>query len=101
MDLDQLVNARQTRRSVLRKFGTAAGVGLTLGACSWIPSAVPTSTTSSKSIDHVLIVCQENHTFDTYFGRYPRNGKFDILSNSTHTHGHAGNIIPYHFSSYN
>src|SRR5437588_6119066 len=101
MDFDQLVNARQSRRSVLRRFGTAAGVGLTLGACSSIPSAAPTPTTSSKSIDHVLIACQENHTFDNYFGRYPRAGKFGIPSNYTQPDGHGGNIRPYHFSSHN
>src|SRR6266702_1407317 len=101
MDLDQLVNARKSRRSVLRKFGTVAGVGLTLGACSWIPSAVPTPTSSSKSIDHVLIACQENHTFDNYFGRYPRAGKFGIPSNYTQPDGQGGNIRPYHFSSHN
>ena len=101
MDLDQLVNARQSRRSVLRKFGTAAGIGLTLGACSWIPSVAPTPTPSSKSIDHVLIVCQENHTFDNYFGRYPRAGKFGIPSNYTQPDGQGGNIRPYHFSSHN
>src|SRR5437762_14290437 len=41
MDLDQLVNARQWRRSVLRKFGTLAGDGLVLGGIDGSPFDQP------------------------------------------------------------
>src|SRR5258708_8546024 len=98
MDPQQFFTARQSRRSVLRKIGTLVGAGLTLDACTSTsnnPGGVSTKGDLS-SINHILVACQENRSFDTYFGYYPRAGSFGVPSNYTQPDGHGGKIKPYH-----
>ena len=99
--MPQFFHQRQSRRSILRQFGKLAGVSLALNACSWNdPFSTSTSTsTTLNSIKHVIIACQENHTFDEYFGHYPRAGKFGIPSNYSQPDGAGGVVKPHHFSS--
>ncbi len=89
MDLQQFFYKRQSRRKVLRQFGMLAGMSLVLDACS----------TALDSIQHVIIACQENHTFDVYFGHYPRAGRFGIPSNYSQPDSRGGTVKPHHFSS--
>jgi phospholipase C len=61
-----------TRRQVLRDLG-AAGLGLGVlgsGLEGWLASAAAAApkTGSLKDIDHVVILIQENRSFDHYFG---------------------------------
>ncbi len=94
MDLQQFFHQRQSRRSVLRLFGMLAGMSLALDACGGNnPSP------ALDSIKHVIIACQENRTFDVYFGHYPRAGKFGIPSNYSQPDGRGGTVKPHHFSS--
>ncbi len=93
------LKARYTRRAVLKHLGAAAGVGLTIGtgltvatkamASLWDDTAIP--------IDHILIACQENRTFDAYFGCYPRAGQFGMPVGYTLPDGDGGSVQPYHF----
>jgi phospholipase C len=103
MDLQQRFNTRQSRRSVLRQLGALAGASLTLDACSGNtfvpPRPGPTATGNLTSIKHVVLACQENRSFDTYFGYYPKAGPFGIPSGYTQPNGHGGNISPSHFRS--
>jgi hypothetical protein len=80
MNLQQLFNTRQSRRSALRKFSTLARAGLALNAGTFAPSSIELSMTESRinPIKHVLVACQENRTFDEYYGYYPRAGSFGI-----------------------
>jgi phospholipase C len=98
-NLQQFFYQRQSRRKVLRQFGLLAGMSLALDACSEnTPS--PTSTlTELDTIRHVIVACQENRSFDTYFGSYPRAGKFGIPSNYSQLDGNGGTVKPHHFSS--
>ncbi len=82
MDLQQVFSAHQSRRDVLRTLGMLAGIGLTLDACN-SNNPPPPQKGSLDSIKHVLIMSQENRTFDTYFGYYPRAGKFGVQYAST------------------
>src|SRR5438309_181564 len=92
MDLQQLFYKRQSRRKMLRQFGMLAGMSLALDACSWNnPSPTSTSTTP-HSIQHVIIACQENRSFDHYFGYYPGAGKFGIPSNYSQPDGHGSTV---------
>ncbi len=91
MDLQQFFYKRQSRRKVLRQFGMLAGMSLALDACG--------RNTPFASIQHVIIACQENRTFDVYFGHYPRAGKFSIPSNYSQPDGSGGTVKPHHFSS--
>ncbi len=43
---------------------------LTVACSSGTPVAVPDGPPTRSNIRHVVLVVQENHTFDTYFGRY-------------------------------
>lgn len=49
-----------------------------------------------SAITHVLIACQENRTFDTYFGYYPKAGTFGIPANYTQPDGSGGSVTPQH-----
>ena len=66
MELEQIFQKRQSRRSILRQLAILTGMGLTLDACH--PFAAPTSDSSIKCVSdfihHVLIASQENRTFD-------------------------------------
>ena len=69
-------------------------------------SAAPSSSNSAalaaarQNIKHIVIIMQENRSFDSYFGTYPgadglpfRNGKFTVCLNDPHT----GNCVyPFH-----
>ena len=100
MDLQQFFHKRQSRRKVLRQFGMLAGISLALDTCSW-NDPFPTSTsTALDSIQHVIIACQENHTFDVYFGYYPRAGKFGVPFNYSQPDGRGGTVKPHHFSNH-
>ncbi len=66
MDLQQFFNKRQSRRRVLRQFGMLAGMSLALDACSSNTPSPPSTSTPLDPIQHVIIACQENHSFDTY-----------------------------------
>ncbi|HVB72667.1 MAG TPA: alkaline phosphatase family protein, partial [Ktedonobacteraceae bacterium] len=90
MNWRQWLMQRQSRRRALQAFGTVAGLGLALEASSLAggksllsalaaPSDSPSSPAGSANpIQHVLIACQENHSFDHYFGYYPKAGKFGV-----------------------
>src|SRR6266566_1479138 len=101
LELQQFFHKRQSRRSILRQFGMLTGMALTLDACD--PFATQVSDTTLKGvsdyIQHVIIACQENHSFDEYFGYYPKAGKFSVPSNYSQPDGKGGIIKPYHFTS--
>jgi len=49
-----------------------------------------------SAITHVVIACQENRTFDTYFGSYARAGAFGIPANYSQPDGKGGTVTPQH-----
>jgi phospholipase C len=107
MDLQGYFAMRQSRRSVLRQLGTLATVGLALDACSAGITTSPTQTTPptssgpgsmNSSIQHVLIACQENRTFDEYFGYYPKAGSFGVPADFAVPDGKGGMVKPHHFT---
>jgi phospholipase C len=97
--LQHFFRERQSRRSVLRRFGMIAGMSLALDACSWNNPFSTSTSTTLDSIKHVVIACQENHTFDEYFGYYPKVGKFGIPPNYSQPDSEGGVIKPYHLPS--
>lgn len=93
MDVRHWFNAPRSRRSVLQQLGVLAGVGLTSGlGVSAVKRAVADE---ANPIEHILIACQENRTFDTYFGRYPRAGGFGFPSNYALPDGSGGTVKPH------
>ena len=95
MDAQQWVNQRQSRRSVLKRLGTIAGAGLALDlGLSNVAMAA-----TSNPIQHVLVACQENRTFDEYFGYYPHAGSYGVPKGYYQPDGKGGKVYPYHFQS--
>jgi phospholipase C len=99
MDLQQFCYKRQSRRKVLRQFGMLAGMSLALDACGWKDTSPTSISTALNSIQHVIVACQENHSFDMYFGYYPGAGKFGIPDDYSQPDGSGGTIKPHPFSS--
>ncbi len=101
MGLQEPGKRRQSRRRVLRNLSILAGAGLALGAGYGAVERVAADTklhsSSSVPIDHILIACQENRTFDTYFGYYPRAGSFGVPAGYTQPDGQGGTVTPHHF----
>src|SRR5579863_297856 len=95
MDVTQWLRGRQSRRTVLKGLGAVAGAGLVLD--TGLSSFFQTAEAATNPIKHVLIACQENRTFDEYFGNYPKAGKFGIPANYSQPDGNGGKVTPYHF----
>ncbi|MBA2679960.1 MAG: alkaline phosphatase family protein [Ktedonobacteraceae bacterium] len=100
MNLQDWFDSRQSRRQALQQLGMLASIGLALDACgAAAPQASPTSKSNKTPIEHVIVACQENRTFDTYFGHYPKAGKFGIPSGYSLPDGKGGKLIPHHATS--
>src|SRR3989440_3660640 len=74
------------------------GAGLTLDAGISSVSKVLASMHSPdvNPINHVLIVCQENRSFDHYFGYYPKAGSFGVPAHYSQPDGKGGTVTPHH-----
>lgn len=98
MDLRQWFSKRLSRRRAIRNLGILAGAGLSIDAGIFAASRVvaETQTGNSNPIDHILIASQENHSFDNYFGYYPRAGAFGVPSNYSQPDGNGGTVTPQH-----
>lgn len=98
MDLRQWFNTRQSRRRALRNLGILAGAGLSLDAGIQVVSRAAASmmVSSANPINHILVACQENRSFDHYFGYYPRAGKFGVPANYSQPDGNGGTATPQH-----
>ena len=98
MNLRQWFSMRLSRRRVIRNLGILAGVGLSIDADIFTASKVTAEkyVSNTNPINHILIACQENHSFDTYFGYYPRVGAFGVPSNYSQPDGKGGTVTPQH-----
>jgi phospholipase C len=96
----QYFEMRQSRRRVLQTLGALASAGLVLDACGSTETSVtptPSGPGSIESIKHIVIACQENHSFDTYFGYYPKSGNFGIPAGYSQPDGKGGTVTPHKF----
>jgi phospholipase C len=97
-----------TRREVL-KAGAALGAaavasGGPLSSIAFAKSSKPKCASKLKDIDHIVVVMQENRSFDQYFGTYPGVRGFDDMSNPkafqqlgyTGTGSKGGKLLPFH-----
>src|SRR5579863_7918044 len=100
MELEELFTTRQSRRAALRTLGTLAGMSFVVGACD-TENKIPAGPIKGtfESITHVLVACQENRTFDAYYGHYPKAGAFGMPANYSLPDGKGGRVKPYHFTS--
>src|SRR4029077_9467726 len=101
-----------TRRELL-KFGAAAAAAelasLSLHGCgggSVISPPVPSACSKLTDIEHVVILIQENRSFDYYFGSYPGFRGFSDQSMAVHQRALAnttsppvGTLLPLHLDT--
>jgi phospholipase C len=104
MDLQQYFEMPQSRRKVLQQLGALAGIGVVLDACGTSGhtgvTPTPSGPGSIESIKHIVIACQENRTFDTYFGFYPKAGSFGVPAGYSQPDGKGGKVTPHKFHLY-
>jgi phospholipase C len=56
-------------------------------------------TSPSTPIQHIIVCCQENHSFDNYFGSYSGlPAGFGIPPGFTQPDGRGGTVAPFHFT---
>jgi phospholipase C len=106
------MSAELTRRQLIRG-GAAAGAMAALYAGS--PNSIlrkalavkPSPCPTLSDIDHIVILMQENRSFDHYFGTYPGVQGFDqnryhkIFAQSGYdAPGFNGVLMPFHFDSF-
>jgi phospholipase C len=59
-----------------------------------------TPTTPSTPIEHIIVCCQENHSFDSYFGTYSGlPAGYGIPAGYTQPNGQGGTVAPTHFTN--
>src|SRR6266487_3623475 len=100
MDLQEWFSRRHSRRRMLQRLGIFAGAGLALDAGIFTINKARAFMTkddaTANPINHILLACQENRTFDTYFGYYPKAGKFGVPANYALPNGKGGTVTPHH-----
>src|SRR6185437_14909177 len=64
-------NRLSSRRSLVRFRGLGIGLATATFACSTAAPATATPADGIHNIQHVVMIMQENRSFDTYFGTYP------------------------------
>src|ERR1700680_991781 len=101
MDLRNWFSIRQSRRKAIRNLGILAGAGLALDAGVLVARRVTATELAPdvNPINHILIACQENHSFDNYFGYYPNAGSYGVPANYSQPDGNGGTVTPQHISS--
>src|SRR5579883_117826 len=97
MDLQKWIDRPASRRQVLKRMGTLAGAGV---AAEFGLARIEKVSAASNPIQHVLIACQENRTFDEYFGYDPHAGAFGVPAGYSQPDGKGGRVYPYHFQSH-
>lgn len=103
MTFQDLLSGRQSRRRALRNLGVLAGAGVALAGGYGVARRVAASAAdgavhaTSVPIDHIVVACQENRSFDTYFGYYSRANSFGIPQGYTQPDGRGGRVAPHHF----
>src|SRR4051812_46613783 len=97
-DLKDFFQERHSRRRALKVLGLAASVGVAWNV-DWLAlkNTTAQSVGSRSLIKHVLISCQENRSFDHYFGASA--GRYGIPLGWSQPDGHGGTIKPTHFTS--
>jgi len=98
MDLRNWFSIRQSRRKAMRNVGMLIGAGLALDA-GVLASREVTATELAHAVNpikHILIACQENHSFDNYFGYYPNAGSYGVPANYSQPDGNGGTVTPQH-----
>jgi phospholipase C len=97
-----------TRRRFLARAGLLGAAGLAAPLLSGAAaSALSRSATARRGtitpgsfpVDHVVISCQENRSFDHYYGFAPFVGTYGVPDGYFQPDGNGGQVLPYEFTS--
>ena len=88
------------RRTFLKGAGVLGAASLAGPAISkdWAFAKAPLGTPATP-IEHILIDCQENRSFDHYFGYAPFAGAFGPPAGYSQPDGNGGSLEPYQFTA--
>jgi phospholipase C len=87
-----------TRRTALKRAGA---VGAASVAGSLLPARHAFGRTPGRAtpLQHVIIDCQENRSFDHYFGFAPFAGRYGVPAGYSQPDGQGGTVAPFEFTS--
>jgi phospholipase C len=89
---------RVTRRKFLQRAGALGAAGFALPVLSKDWAFIRELGSPATPIEHVIISCQENRSFDHYFGYAPWIGSFGPPPGYTQPDGQGGGVAPYRFT---
>ncbi|MHB1511034.1 MAG: phospholipase C [Acidimicrobiales bacterium] len=100
MDKHSVFEHALSRRNLLKAAGLA---GLGTIAAPVIESAAAAASRPRRAreipIQHIVIDCQENHSFDNYYGFAPWIGKYGVPQGYSQPNGSGGTTTPYHLTT--
>jgi phospholipase C len=90
-----------SRRSFLRHASLGSAALLTPGMWRSVSAAAPPRSQTTLPLEHVIISCQENRSFDHYFGFAPQVqvAGFGPSAIYAQPDGHGGQVKPYEFTA--
>ncbi|MGI8576749.1 MAG: phospholipase C [Nocardioidaceae bacterium] len=95
--------AGSSRRGFLKgaagALALSAGLGAGLGDLASPASATTLGRRNSRGsfpIKHVIVDCQENRSFDHYYGYAPWIGRYGVPTHYSQPDGHGGKVRPFH-----
>jgi phospholipase C len=102
------------RQAIGRAFSTGASVGLAASAAGSLDpllqralAAAPARRGRLQDIEHLVILIQENRSFDHYFGTYPgvrgfsdRKGRAAFAQRPFKRAGFHGKLLPFHLATH-
>ena len=88
-----------SRRTFLKGAGLAVAAGV--GGSQLLRGSARAASLGSGGlpIRHVIVDCQENRSFDHYYGFAPFAGSYGVPTGYSQPDGHGGVVTPYHFTS--
>jgi phospholipase C len=89
---------RRTFLTGAAALGAAAVASPVLSTGRAVAGGTPRSAQATP-IEHVIIDCQENRSFDHYFGFAPFAGSYGVPPGYAQPNGQGGSVAPYHFTS--
>ena len=90
---------RTDRRTVLKGVGLVGAAGLAGPLLAKTTGGASTAPAGSLPIRHVIVACEENRSFDHYYGFAPFAGAYGVPAGYSQPDGQGGTVTPYHFTS--
>src|SRR6266508_3471792 len=95
------VDRRIGRRAFLKGAGALGAAGVIAPALSTGPALARGAAAQSGTtpLQHIIVDCQENRSFDHYYGFAPFAGQFGVPAGYSQPDGQGGSVAPFEFTS--